>query len=114
MSPDLTKRTSRSQIMLLEKSEILCSCSRQRDSTWNAEPAFDDDLSYTPKVATSFFNSSWWDDWDWNLLERWIGWSLAWHNLHEDFHLALGSFKTCFQLQGTREGSSTWDDTQVC
>jgi len=45
-----------------------------------------------PEVVISFFliNSYWWNDWDWNLLERWIGWSLAWHNLGFIFHLTLG------------------------
>ena len=33
----------------------------------------------------SNLNSYWWDNWDWDLLERWIGWYFAWHNLHEDF-----------------------------
>ena len=44
-----------------------------------------------PGTATICLNSYRWDHWDWNLLERWIGWCLAWHNLYEDFfHRALG------------------------
>jgi len=50
--------------------------------SWHLMMIGGSDLGNKHSSRPSFFLSSYWsDNWDWNLLERWIGWSLAWHNL---------------------------------